>query len=113
MQASGLITFGSHTRRHTRLREELAPAIMADEVVTSKEILSQQLRHPVDLFCYPNGDSSPAAEALVKSHYLGAVTTQRGWNSRRSDPFRLRRIAVHQDITADKTALLARLSGWL
>jgi peptidoglycan/xylan/chitin deacetylase (PgdA/CDA1 family) len=112
MSETGLVRFGSHTRRHTRLRETLDPKTIEDEVAGSREILENRLGQPVPLFCYPNGDYSPRAYAAVAAAYEGAVSTQRGWNAAGLDPYAIRRIGLHGDVSGTSRSTLARLSGW-
>ena len=112
MADSGLVRFGSHTRRHTRLRDDVAPELIEDEVSGSRRILERRLGRMVPLFCYPNGDSSPRGYAAVAAAYEGAVSTQRGWNASGFDPYAVRRIGVHGDVSGNPAALLARSSGW-
>lgn len=113
MRDSGLVSYGSHTRRHVRMIPSLDRATMEDEVVKSKALLEERLSSPVDLFCYPNGDITPEAEALVRQNYRGALTTSTGWHKLGEDPFRIKRIGVHQDISYDEPAFLSRLCGWM
>ena len=112
MSDTDFVRFGSHTRRHTRLREGLAPYLLEDEVVGSKRSLEHRLGRTVSLFCYPNGDCSPHAYAAVSAAYDGAVSTHRGWNVAEFDPYAVRRIGMHGDVSANSIALLARSSGW-
>ena len=112
MSDTGLVRFGSHTRRHTRLREELGAEIIEDEVAGSRRILENHLGQTVPLFCYPNGDYSPQAYAAVAAAYEGAMSTQRGWNSVGFDPYAIRRIGMHGDVSGTSRSALARLSGW-
>jgi len=113
MAHSGLVRFGSHSRRHTRLLESLDSASVNDEVAGSRKALEAHLERRVTLFCYPNGDLSGRAEAQVRSEYLGAVLTAPGWNTRLSDPHRLRRVGVHDGIAMHSEGFLARLAGWV
>ena len=112
MQSSGLVEIGSHTRYHCRLGGEMPDARLEQEIVGSREHLQQQLGKPVTLFCYPNGDTSPAATRLVREHYRAAVTTQRGINRPETSPQTLLRIGVHDDVSNTPTRFGARLSGW-
>ena len=67
----------------------------------------------MELFCYPNGETTATARRLVSQNYLGAVTTRKGWHSLEDDPFLIRRTGVHEDVSSRRAALLARISGWL
>ena len=113
MLDSGLIDIGSHTCRHVRLNENTSAAQIRDEIVNSKQVIEKHTNKTIDTFCYPNGDHCPEAIELVKQTYAAAVTTQSGWNSQHTNIHMLQRIGIHQDITADKTAFLARISGWM
>lgn len=113
MQASGLVEIGSHTCNHRRLLPTLDERTLRHEVVASKAILEQNLDAPVELFCYPNGDVSPEALALVREHYQLAVTTQRGINRAATPVHELQRIGMHEDAAHTRAGTLARLSGLL
>ncbi|CBL44135.1 putative polysaccharide deacetylase [gamma proteobacterium HdN1] len=113
MQASGIIRFGSHTRRHIRLNEELSAELAHTEICASQSLLEQKLSRPVSLFCYPNGDHSPAAVQEVREHYLGAVTTKRGINDLHTPPHQLFRVGVHNDVSSNAISFMAKLSCWL
>lgn len=112
MADSGLVRFGSHTRRHTRLRDDLADEQLEDEIAGSRRILEERLSRTATLFCYPNGDCSARAYASVAGAYKGAVSTQRGWHRPGMDPYLVRRIGVHGDVSRTPRELLARVSGW-
>jgi len=113
MADSGLVRFGSHSRRHTRLREGVSLDTMEDEISGSKRVLEQNLGGQVRLFCFPNGDYTPDALSLVRRHYAGAVTTKSGWTHARSDMHLLPRVGMHQDVSHRPDAFLAKLSGWI
>jgi peptidoglycan/xylan/chitin deacetylase (PgdA/CDA1 family) len=113
MAASGLVRFGSHTRHHVRLGDALDRSVLLDEVRTSREIIEQHTARSAELFCYPNGDFTPAVKRVVQDHYQAACTTQRGWNDATSDRFQLKRIGIHDDVANDETSFLAKLSGWM
>ena len=113
MAASGLVRFGSHTATHFRLGGEPSRADLEREVIDSRRTLQVLTGQDIDLFCYPNGDTSAAALECVRGTYFGAVTTRDGWVARHPDPHLLNRIGVHDDGSSTREAFLARLTGWL
>ena len=113
MRDTGLVHFGSHSRHHTRLLPVLTAQQLEEELRGARADLEQLVEKPVDLFCYPNGDWSPAALALARNTYRAAVTTVSGWNRPGSDLHLLRRLSVHEDISTDSASFLARVAGLL
>lgn len=113
MVASGYVEIGSHTCRHIRLNHKTPLNLVKYEISISKQQLEYRTGQSIMCFCFPNGDYTSEALEMVKTHYRGSVTTQSGWNSIKTDSYQLKRIAVHEDITQDRTAFMARLSGWI
>ena len=113
MSNSNLVEIGCHTSTHTRLNKNIMSDVLHDEIVRSKKIIEAQISKPVKTFCFPNGDFNEEALNLVRENYIGAVTTQTGWNPQDSDNFILKRFGVHEDSTNDKISFLSRISGWI
>lgn len=113
MARSGLVRYGSHTRTHFRCREGAAPEVLEREIGDSRAEIASVTAQPVEVFCYPNGDTTPAAVDVVSRHYAAAVTTQKGWYRPGSNRFLIPRVGVHEDISNRPDAFIARLSGWL
>lgn len=113
MQNSGLVEIGSHTCNHKRLNDALSPADLQHEILHSRQLIEQHTQRPSPLFCFPNGDYSPQALALVQEHYQAAVTTRRGIVSAQSPLHQLTRISLHDEVSATPRDFGARLSTWL
>lgn len=113
MGATGLIRFGSHTATHFRFDGHASFRELEREIVESRRELRDLSGQEIDLFCYPNGDTSLEAIDWVRRTYLGAVTTRRGWHAAHDDPHLIRRIGVHDDVSDTRESFVARLSGWL
>jgi len=112
MHASGLVRFGSHTRHHTRLSRVATREALEDEIIGSRRTIEERVGVLPQTFCYPNGDTSPEAIACVRSAYVGAVTTASGWNAPGADRATLRRLGVHEDVSATRSSFLSRISGF-
>jgi len=112
MMDSGIFSVGSHTCNHVRLNAGLDVETLHREVVASKHRIEGEIGSPVDLFCYPNGDFDGRAERLVRENYSGACTVQMGWTKSDDDPYRIKRLLVHEDRCRSKASFLSRLSGW-
>lgn len=110
MRASGLVDIGSHTCRHLRLTAAVAPAEVEREVAESRRTIGARTGVEPELFCYPNGDWSPAARAAVARHYRGAVTTAPGWNGPQTDRYLLRRVSMHEGVGGWR--FWGRVGGW-
>jgi peptidoglycan/xylan/chitin deacetylase (PgdA/CDA1 family) len=107
---SGLVDFGSHTRRHIRLDLRASDEVMRSEILNSRQELERQLNRPITSFCYPSGAMCPAAVDLVRQSYASAVTTVRGRNLRETDRHLLRRVGMHEDVSNTESAFAARFA---
>ena len=94
------IAFGSHSRTHANLARLSGPQLEG-ELRDSLAALRERGVNHVPVLAYPNGDhSGAAAVAADVAGYRAAVTTQPGLESRRPpNRFRLKRIAVHEDVS--------------
>ena len=113
MAHSGLISFGSHTARHLILTN-LTDNEIQDELARSRvKLLSEDVVDESFIpFCYPNGNYNQKIAKMVKeAGYSLAVTTKNGWNTVASNPFELKRIPIHQDMTSSDAMLGCRIAG--
>jgi peptidoglycan/xylan/chitin deacetylase (PgdA/CDA1 family) len=94
LQASGLISFGSHTHTHPIL-SRCPISRQREELLKSRDMLLEHLDN-ADLFAYPNGTKSDftgdTKRLLAELGYKCALSAIRGVNSSTSDPYELRRI---------------------
>jgi peptidoglycan/xylan/chitin deacetylase (PgdA/CDA1 family) len=101
LNAAGLVSFGSHTHTH-QILSRCSPERQHFELLTSRKLMLEHLGK-ADLFAYPNG--SPAdytSETKRLSSELGyecALTTIRGLNTSKTDPYELRRVGVGADMS--------------
>lgn len=95
------ITIGAHTVNHPQLTHE-SPDVALQEMEGSKRVLESLTAQPVTHFAYPNGDHNDRVVQLVKeAGYATAVTTLPGWNLAGEDPYRLKRVDVHEAACVD------------
>ncbi|WP_137166289.1 polysaccharide deacetylase family protein [Salinimonas lutimaris] len=106
------VELGCHTRRHYRLVNGLSEELLQEEIIGSKQKLELANNVEIKAFCFPNGDFSAQAHAMVKKHYQCAVTTMRGINTNNSDVSKLVRIGVHDDISNTPMKFKAKLAGF-
>jgi peptidoglycan/xylan/chitin deacetylase (PgdA/CDA1 family) len=103
------ITFGSHGLHHNILTQ-LSYDAKCDEVTKSFEGLHRAEVAVAPFFSYPNGNWDAEAVSLVKqAGYKGAVTTELGFNASSTNPYLLKRIALHEDISHTASLLWFRI----
>ncbi len=112
MRDSGLVAFGSHTVSHQILTTLDGLKIKKELIESKKELLRKKLVDDTCIsFCYPNGNYTSAIAGLVQaSGYHLAVTTKNGWNCVDDNRFTLRRIGIHEDMTATTALFASRLA---
>ena len=93
MHASGM-EMGAHTRTHPDLTH-LSFDDAREEIVTSKDVLRDALSSEVKTFAYPFGYYDERVRAIVREHFLGAVSTRLGIARRGGDPHALLRIDMY------------------
>jgi peptidoglycan/xylan/chitin deacetylase (PgdA/CDA1 family) len=107
MEAEG-ISFGSHTATHAILKAKTREEIHR-ELKESKRRLQKELSHPLDWFCFPNGEYDETALEFVKEFYIAALTVNRGVVGKGDDPFQIRRIGIHNDVSMTVPLFACRL----
>jgi len=111
MKSSGLVSYGAHTRSHYRLNKIQDQQLLESETLGCKKDLESMLGINVSGFCYPNGDFNANTVDVLKKEYQYSCTTEKGWNTSKTDVFMLKRILVHDDVSSDPISFKARISG--
>lgn len=108
MQATGLVSFGSHTQSHRNFVRANPYTDIAKELRTSKSIIESRLGQPCKHLAWPWGDHEESWKPLARAAgYASAATTRSGANVLGADPFSLQRLNVSK---RDPQWLLGRLS---
>jgi len=98
MQASGLVTIGSHTFRHPYLIDLTSREDIRREIQDSKKVLEIKLGRKVDAFCYPAGRfNKEIRQIVIDSGYKIAVATNPGKEIPDDDVFALKRLRISQN----------------
>jgi peptidoglycan/xylan/chitin deacetylase (PgdA/CDA1 family) len=87
-------------RRHRTLNDDTYSDWLGRELEESKKLIEKRTGKPVRFLAYPYGDyDSRVVTAAQKSGYEAAVTAEFGAVSRKSDPFRLRRVVIESNMS--------------
>jgi peptidoglycan/xylan/chitin deacetylase (PgdA/CDA1 family) len=107
-----IVDFQSHTIYHPVL-PKCTDEKAHKEITTSKKILEEQYNLEIDSLSYPNGDYGKREILLAKkAGYKYGITVDAGYNTIKTDPFKLRRITVRDNCDVDE--LLVKASGlWI
>ena len=93
MEASG-VTIESHTLTHPKL-EELPDDEIRNELLNSKNLLEEQLGHPVEFLAYPTGTYNLHIAGIAQDlGYKGAFTIKYGVVDVGSNFFALERVPI-------------------
>jgi len=97
--ASQGVEFGAHTRTHPILPSMEDGESVEEEIAGSKARIEEELGRPAIHFCYPNGDYNGAVvDAVARCGFQTAVTVEGGLNTRRANPYLLKRLSVDPDV---------------
>jgi len=102
VMASAGIEIGAHTRTHPDLGKIQDRARLFDEIVVSRDELSQAIGRQIRYFAFPFGDYqnlSPLAFSIAKEAGFDAVCSNYGgYNFPGDDPFHLQRRGVDGEV---------------
>ena len=101
-----ILEIGCHTRRHPNCINLVTDNELADELYNSKLDIERNTRIRVIHFCYPAGSYNDSVISRLKSYgYRTAVTVEKGFNDKNSHIFKLKRMAVDEDILFFKASV--------
>ena len=112
------VDFQPHTRFHPILPQCTA-AECEQEILESKADLEGLLKRECSHFSYPNGDYTERELEIVKAGgFRSARTTDIGWNTPDTPPYRLKAVPITDDagfilFRAELTTIPQRLSRWI
>jgi peptidoglycan/xylan/chitin deacetylase (PgdA/CDA1 family) len=94
------ISFGAHSHSH-RILTALPPDAVWEELTTSLRTLQERAVQALPVFCYPNGNATDQIRGWVKeAGYQAAIGGGGVEGTVPSDLFNLRRIGIHNDVSA-------------
>lgn len=103
------VNFQSHTMFHPCLTE-CSYHEAYDEISKSKKILENEYNLSINAIAYPNGDYSDRdIQLCIATGYEYGLTTDFGFNTNSTDPYRLKRLSVND--TDNINELIVRTSG--
>jgi peptidoglycan/xylan/chitin deacetylase (PgdA/CDA1 family) len=101
---AGRVTFEAHTRLHPIL-PACSDEQAAVEIAGSKEDVERLTGTPCTAFAYPNGRYGARELALVReAGFESARTIETGWNSPKTDPYRLRILGMPDNASLNVVA---------
>jgi len=101
------VEIGGHSHTHPEL-DLMRPDREQAEIRLCKELLEDELRHPITTFAYPFGLSRRAVRTAVRdAGYVSACSVKNAFSSRTDNVFALARLTVFADTTTDD------LRNWL
>ena len=109
LEMSNCINMQAHTLFHPFL-PKCTDKEAQIEIVKSKEILEKEYGFNINAMAYPNGDySNRDIKIAKKAGYTCGITVDFGFNTLKTDLFRLKRLSVND--TTDMNELIIKSSG--
>jgi len=109
-----VVDFAAHTRFHPIL-PACSDAEAAEEISRSRTEIEHLSGQPCLDFSYPNGDYGQREVELARqAGYRSARTVDLGWNTERTDPYRLKCLGTSDTASINRLAGdLSGVSGWV
>ena len=105
------ISFGSHAVSHHVLTR-LPVQQLEHELATSKAIIESKINQSIDSIAYPNGNHDKiVCDTTRAADYKMGFTTEPGFVSPSTNPYRIPRINIHEDMTRHMPLFYCRILG--
>jgi len=104
--------FGAHTATHPRM-ENLDRQQIVAEMTDSRVAVEGWTRQRCRFFAFPYGAFDQNALEVAASEFDGTVTVEERWWRCGEAPHRIPRVGIHQDMTATRSMLMARLASFV
>lgn len=75
------------------------------EIIHSKRHLEAEFNLKITSIAFPNGDFSNREIEIAKDHYQSCLTLEVGYNSDRSDPYKLKRLSLPDDASLNEVII--------
>ncbi|MFP8967984.1 polysaccharide deacetylase family protein [Pokkaliibacter sp. CJK22405] len=107
LEQSGHFRFGAHGASHALL-DRLSPQELSRELDHSLAALAREVRQPLPIYCYPNGNYNAEVQAALRQRHIPwALSTRPGLVTGTADPLGIPRICLSQ-----RAAARPGLLGW-
>jgi peptidoglycan/xylan/chitin deacetylase (PgdA/CDA1 family) len=102
--------FGAHTASHPRL-DRLDEGQIRRELRASRDAVADWTGRPCTTAAYPYGAHDERAVGVARELFQAAVVVGGGWWKQGTDPHRIPRIGIHEQMTASRPMFEARVAG--
>lgn len=113
MSVSGLVEFYSHTKNHKKC-DRLPGKELLEELNESKKVIEERLGKVCPYLCWPYGKYNDTALHIAKDvGYRAIFTTKHGVVKPGSDPLKIKRIVIKDNVAWFKKRMLIYTSSML
>ncbi len=105
------ISFGSHGMNH-KILTNVTSSEAEYEIAESMKVLKNKINEDISSISYPNGNYKSNIIEMVKSHgYQTAFSTENGFVDMADNPYSLKRVNIHNDVTDNIPMFLCVILG--
>jgi peptidoglycan/xylan/chitin deacetylase (PgdA/CDA1 family) len=101
-----ILEIGGHTGSHPNCANLTTESELEYEIYKSKNDIERNTGRKIEHFCYPAGSYNDVVISKVKKYgYKSAVTIENGFNDKKSDLFKLKRIEANEQFPFFKASV--------